>query len=1117
MRLEMKKILLFIILALLPSLAHAQGVTVSGNLRDLGLNNVTATNSWVQFCLQNFSSNIPRVIGGGAIVAQCSPKFFPSASGAISGLIQSNDSITPANTFYRVCIYNTGVQFRCFNYLINYNPPGAPTWNLNTATPMSNTTVPPIGPWQVNALQTACTSTIPTTPPAGQTVNFVKCADGNPYWVDSSGTVHAFGSGSNVSPGSPNFSLQYNSGVNTFAGAPGLLTDGTNLHVKGVVPWVDGTQYGMRILSTFSPITVTTQNGNPSVNTTGVGDFIVNDGIVIPAAGAATSQSTPSAPSVTLIGATGSNSISYECKGIDNKWGMTAESAPTTITNAPEVFGTAATQISAISRSGTTVSGTTSTNMPFSSGTRHAVIANVTGGVVQFSGPQLVTVNSATSFSYTQSNQTESGTLNAGSYIIFKDIWIVTQAQATAGSNLVTLTTDTNHTIQFISSGSRPVRVYVDGIKFANATPTGYANGTFGVEAVTANTITITTGYTSPVTTTGTADAGSATSGVATMSVETWPVIDVACPALPSGTTQFYAIYANYGSGYSPIGFTPWGANIFEDYGPAFTQTGFVAPPAMSLPAAPTGTTQNQVYEGQITNINGNTLTVSPNVPTAVTGATAQHSNGSAFLAALAASCVTGYAPVYLPQPTSAFGYYLFSAPLDLGASCNRANILDGGALYLNGTIYGGSGIGHIEWKRPMDLAGFNNSSNGATNGGQTYVFGYAPPLMVTTGTSGKYSGLQFNTSSNGQIGFMVNGASNVEFTNVTFETAGNNNLSSLPLFIYNGGFGIQFHNIVFNGDKNWMYPVVDLQANAELGDPCYWPVPSIEMTGAFDPKFKMDGINYGIYRGIQFDALYPNTHTSGYVEISDVDTFQAAQQGLVNIYGSQNFIDELKITRSVMDSVLQPLVACITSNSGRCGITFVDEWSTNNGAGSLLSGAPFAQEIDFPWSGGPSAQNTNSWMFAPFTGVVSSMNITGSGSLLISGTKDGLAPVNITTANSCTLGTSSAGCAGSFVTGYSFNENATAGQAVTYTLPTAQAGKQYCVSNAYNGSAANTGVLTIATSASGQFIIFTDGTLSATGGNVTSGGAAADSACVVGVDGTHWQLFVQSGTWTKH
>jgi hypothetical protein len=97
------------------------------------------------------------------------------------------------------------------------------------------------------------------------------------------------------------------------------------------------------------------------------------------------------------------------------------------------------------------------------------------------------------------------------------------------------------------------------------------------------------------------------------------------------------------------------------------------------------------------------------------------------------------------------------------------------------------------------------------------------------------------------------------------------------------------------------------------------------------------------------------------------------------------------------------------------------------------------------------------------------------------------------------------------------FNEHATAATAMTYNLPTAAAGKQFCFTNAYNGSAANTGTLELLTSASGQFIIFTDGTLSATGGYVISGGAAADAACVSGVDSTHWMLYVQRGTWTKH
>ena len=143
-----------------------------------------------------------------------------------------------------------------------------------------------------------------------------------------------------------------------------------------------------------------------------------------------------------------------------------------------------------------------------------------------------------------------------------------------------------------------------------------------------------------------------------------------------------------------------------------------------------------------------------------------------------------------------------------------------------------------------------------------------------------------------------------------------------------------------------------------------------------------------------------------------------------------------------------------------------------------------------------------------PILAVDGSQTVVGNS--LVTGINDGTAPMTVTTGTSGSLG-------GTYKSGYTINEEATAAQAVTYTLPTAAAGLQYCVGNGYNGSNSNTGALTIATSASGQFIIFTDGTLSATGGNVASGGAAADFACVVGVDSTHWLFRPTSGTWTKN
>lgn len=138
---------------------------------------------------------------------------------------------------------------------------------------------------------------------------------------------------------------------------------------------------------------------------------------------------------------------------------------------------------------------------------------------------------------------------------------------------------------------------------------------------------------------------------------------------------------------------------------------------------------------------------------------------------------------------------------------------------------------------------------------------------------------------------------------------------------------------------------------------------------------------------------------------------------------------------------------------------------------------------------------------------VDSSGNFAGA-SFLASGIIDGTVPVTVTTSTPITVGAT-------YRSGYFDNQHATAGTAITYNLPTAAAGRSYCFVNSYNGSAMDTGTITIQTSASGQYII--DGALSATGGYVISGGAAGDAACVRGVDSTHWQFYTQGGTWVLH
>jgi VCBS repeat-containing protein len=132
--------------------------------------------------------------------------------------------------------------------------------------------------------------------------------------------------------------------------------------------------------------------------------------------------------------------------------------------------------------------------------------------------------------------------------------------------------------------------------------------------------------------------------------------------------------------------------------------------------------------------------------------------------------------------------------------------------------------------------------------------------------------------------------------------------------------------------------------------------------------------------------------------------------------------------------------------------------------------------------------------------------------SLLATGIVDGRVPVTITTGTSYTLG-------GTYNSGYTFNQEATASTGVTYNLPsgTAAGGQQYCIANSYNGSAGDYGVLTLNANGIGKYIIY-NGARSVSNGNIQSSGALGDSICVVRIDGSNWQVVGQPvGTWTLH
>jgi hypothetical protein len=152
--------------------------------------------------------------------------------------------------------------------------------------------------------------------------------------------------------------------------------------------------------------------------------------------------------------------------------------------------------------------------------------------------------------------------------------------------------------------------------------------------------------------------------------------------------------------------------------------------------------------------------------------------------------------------------------------------------------------------------------------------------------------------------------------------------------------------------------------------------------------------------------------------------------------------------------------------------------------------------------------------IIAAFALAVSCLLFMGQGQvqqspLVVAGIVDGWAPITITTTATANLGSQ-------YSSGYTLNQDATAGAAITYTLPAPSPGKQYCVKNSNNGSAANTGTLEILVAATATQSLIYNGTKS-TSGYIISGGAGGDAACAVGISATQWEIYTEVGSWTLH
>jgi hypothetical protein len=157
-------------------------------------------------------------------------------------------------------------------------------------------------------------------------------------------TVGGSGGGGGGSPGGSNSEVQFNN-QGAFAGAAGLTTNstGTDLVIKGPIPYIDVTSYMPQggcanDGDSFSPPSGTMTSGSPNLATNFNNGITNGCGVFVANAGAQSTLSTPSqggAPAPIVVGTAGSTTVHYKIVAVDANYGTSAASAAITVTTAP--------------------------------------------------------------------------------------------------------------------------------------------------------------------------------------------------------------------------------------------------------------------------------------------------------------------------------------------------------------------------------------------------------------------------------------------------------------------------------------------------------------------------------------------------------------------------------------------------------------------------------------------------------------------------------------------------------------------------------------------------------------------------------------------------------------
>lgn len=729
-----------------------------------------------------------------------------------------------------------------------------------------------------------------------------------------------------------------------------LAASKENTAPSSLEPWIDLRRYGARPLNSANNPNTTGSTLGTSVVVASNSGWQISDGLVISKAGNPTRQSTPAAPTVTPLGLVGSSRISYKCVGEDFNEGLTAASPAGSTTTGPAVFGQVPNTITAIARASGTVSATVSGTLPYSSGNYHMILMNVTWPSGVYDGLEYVTITSSNTFTYSQIGSDESGTVGAYSAARLVNGFVITSITRTGST--ITVTTDVNHDFA-VGTAYYPTVLVIEGV-----TPTDL-DGYYTLASKTANTLVFKTNLSyGSQTETGSLLYGSTTNGKQNwnqMGVYGWESSLVTCPAvtLPTNRYYIYADYVNGGSGpFNLIGSTIPGGNTFRDWGP-FTEGTYTAPPAAAVPSTAPSSAQNQEYVGTITSIAGTTFTVTPTIPTSVSGQNVYHDASLAIQAASNAACNTGGSIVYFSGPSNPSVTlnepqgYVVNAPFNTttNTSCRNLQWMGGAPITFNDTMtdnmYG-----------DFTIQGFSSGAGGGSASQDNYwsMYGVGNPLINALWINGTYPG--------GDAIFMnhVNASAGGGGNNVGISAWGNYSRFENMYFTSNGamtavsvggGFDYYMRNVVFAGYpyyiSNYAFP---LSLNEPDGQPTFAPlIPNIDVNTT---SLFMEGYNSGSGKGIQFDT-YNDAVISFKSTIKNVYTLQNVQTPGVWVYG-QAGISGLEIDNFINDSVSGPIYAnfggaiqnvtiglavtgglIVEGNPGPGGFTFRDEYYQNN------------------------------------------------------------------------------------------------------------------------------------------------------------------------------------------